>query len=100
MVQLFFPSLEVKRNISFTARNRGKMVSMLVFFSDHLSSNPNEVYSFYFLKLFEKKENVSIIRGISHFVLESKCIGKPFNYLEATKLFESKFCIFKYCSEK
>ena len=39
-------------------RSRGGLVvSMLAFYSNHLSSNPGELYSFFFKKLFEKNEN-------------------------------------------
>ena len=39
-------------------RGGGQVVSVLALYSNDLSSNPDEVYSFYSEKLFEMNENI------------------------------------------
>ena len=49
------------------------MVCVLLFYSDNSSSNPAEVNSLYFVKLFEKNQNIKIgiVRSICIQVLEA-----------------------------
>ena len=57
------------------------MVCVLLFYSDNSSSNPAEVNSFYFVKLFEKNQNIKIgiVRSICIQVLEAFDEIKNFN---------------------